>query len=378
MAPRGYSETVAMLSLYLVCTLPLTPIFLLVTRRVVDARLRQADADIAALLLTLARHIGVASLAGVVLAYLGRAALSQWLHVSEPATPPIFAVSVATSALYLLVAAVLFGRLNWPLANTLQVLLAALRIAFSLVLVRPGFEVSGAFAAISVSAVLCLAIGFVGAMRGLPRGGQYRALHLGEVGLAVTVNLAFWFLVQVDTIYVNRALPGVAEQYAAAAALGKMLVYVPVAVGNAMFPLLSGAGDSLAARRVVIRMLTVAGILAAAGLLILAAAPTLILGLTLGPSHLGAARYLLPVSAVMAPFAFVSVFLYDVLARHDRRLNAVFAGTAVSAAAVLLVAPHSLTVLFGTLLGAAAVILISGFVRAGGTRPGAPPGPARP
>ena len=41
MSPTSYSDTVAMLSLYMVCSLPLTPIFLLITRRVVEARARQ-------------------------------------------------------------------------------------------------------------------------------------------------------------------------------------------------------------------------------------------------------------------------------------------------------------------------------------------------
>jgi hypothetical protein len=366
MSPRSYSETVAMLSLYMVCTLPMAPIFLLVTRRVVDARLRGADADTRTLLLALARTIGLASVVGAALVFVARVPLAAWLHVSDPSTPPIFAISVGVSALYLLAVAVLLGRVNWLMANSLPVLLGTTRILFSLLFVRPGFEVSGTFTAITASAVLCLAIGLVAALRGLPTGGQYRPLHVGEVGLAITVNLAFWFLVQIDTLYVNRALPLVSERYAAASALGKMLVYVPVAVGNVLFPLLTAARPGPERRAVIVRMIVLVIVLDAIGYTIMAAAPERLLLLTLGETHVAAMSLLVRVAAVLAPFALASVFMYEALARHDRGLTTIFAVTAAGAAVALAVSPPSLPALFTILLTAAAVTILGGFVRSAG------------
>ena len=365
MSQESYGETVALLSLYMVCTLPLAPVFLLVTQRVVDARLRQQDADIRALLLTLARRTTVIGLLLVLLVLVGRQTIAGWLHVTDPWAPVQFALSVAVSALYLLVVAVLLGRMHWAMANTLPVLLGATRILFSLLFVRPGFEVAGTFAAITVSALLCLLVGALSAMRGLARGGRYHALHVEQVGLAITVNLAFWFLVQVDTIYVNRALPAVAEHgYAAASALGKMLVYVPVAVGNVLFPLLIAAQARGSRRSMLLRMLLLAVVLDGIGLAIIAAAPERLLLLTLGATHLPAASLLVPVAAVLAPFALASVFMYDALARHDRVTTATFAVAAAAAALVLAFAHPSLPGLFTVLLAGAAITVIGGAFRA--------------
>jgi O-antigen/teichoic acid export membrane protein len=362
MSPTSYSDTVAMLSLYMVCSLPLTPIFLLITRRVVEARREQREADVRALLHRLLIRGAVLGAVAVAAAFAVRAPLAAWLRLSEPMAMPMFASSIVLSALHLLVIAVLLGRMDWRAANGLPVIFGASRIALSLVFVRPGFEVAGTFAAITGSAALTLALGLV-AVRGLGRGGRYRPLHLGEVGLAITLNAAFWFLVQVDTIYVNRELPLVAEGgYVAASGLAKMLVYVPLAVGNVMFPLLSAAPTAAARRHVLRRMLMMAAALDVAGLAAIAAAPERILLLTLGPSHIAAAGYLLQVGAVLAPLSLAGMFLYDALARHDRRVSTAFAVAALIAAAVLVLLTPALPGLYAALLSATAIMLVCGAI----------------
>ena len=359
MSPTSYSETVAMLSLYMVCSLPLTPIFLLITRRVVEARREHREPDVRALLHRLLLRGAVLGGVAVGAAFVARAPLAGWLRLSEPMAMPMFALSIVLSALHLLVIAVLLGRMDWRAASGLPVIFGAARIALSLVFVRPGFEVAGTFAAITGSAALTLAIGLVVVTRGLGQGGRYQPLHLGEVGLAITLNAAFWFLVQVDTIYVNRQLPLLAEGgYVAASGLAKMLVYVPLAVGNVMFPLLSAAPTDIARRRVLTRMLMMAAALDVVGLLAIAAAPERILLLTLGPTHIAAAGYLLQVGAVLAPLSLVGMFLYDALARHDRRVSTAFATAAVIAAAILVLVTPALPGLYAALLTASAIMLV--------------------
>jgi O-antigen/teichoic acid export membrane protein len=364
MTTQSYSEMLAMLSLYMISTLPMAPIFLLVTRRVVDARLRRADGDVRALLMTLARYIALVSLVLVALVFIFREPTARWLSISDPRATPLFAASVAVSALYLLVLSILLGREEWVMANTLPVLLGIGRIVLSVIFVRPGFEVGGTFLAITGSAILCLGLGARVALRGLPRGGVYRALHLTEVGMAIAVNLAFWFLVQVDTIYVNKQIPDVAlHGYAAASALGKMLVYIPVAVGNVLFPLLTAARTPAAGRAMLLRMLLIAVVLDAIGFAIIAVSPERLLVLTLGRAYVGAAPLLLPVAAVLAPFAVASIFMYEALARHDRAITALFAGAAVLAAVMLIALQPALHTLFAVLLTGAAIAITGGAIR---------------
>jgi O-antigen/teichoic acid export membrane protein len=369
MSPTSYSDTVAMLSLYMVCSLPLTPIFLLVTRRVAEARRDGRPADIAALVRTLLLRGVAAGVPLLVIAFVARAPLAGWLRLSEPLAIPIFALSIFLSALHLLVVAVLLGRMDWRAANGLPVLFGISRIVLSLVLVRPGFEVAGTFAAITGSAAVTFTLGLAAVTRGLGAGGRYHPLHLGEVALAIVLNAAFWFLVQVDTIYVNRALPLTAEAgFVAASGLAKMLVYVPMAVGNVMFPLLSAAPDPATRRRMLGRMLLMAAGIAILGLLVMAAAPEPILLLTLGRSHVAAADYLLQVGLVLAPLSLVGMFLYDALARHDRVVTAGFAAAAAMTATALVVMTPSVAGLYAALLAPSAVALVCGAIRAWGAR----------
>jgi len=94
------------------------------------------------------------------------------------------------------------------------------------------------------------------------------------------------------------------------------------------------------------------------GLLAIAAAPERILLLTLGPAHIAAAGYLLQVGAVLAPPSMNGMFLYDALARHDRRVSTAFAAAAVIAAAVLVLVTPALPGLYAALLTASAIMLV--------------------
>jgi hypothetical protein len=200
--------------------------------------------------------------------------------------------------------------------------------------------------------------------RGLPRGGVYRALHVAEVGMAISVNLAFWFLVQVDTIYVNKQLPDVAlHGYAAASALGKMLVYIPVAVGHVLFPLLIATRTPAAGRRMLLRMLLVTVALDAIGFAIIVVSPQRLLLLTLGETYIAAVPLLLPVAAVLAPFAVASVFMYDALSRHDRVITAIFASAAAVTAVALITIQPALRTLFAVLATGAVIAIAGGALR---------------
>ena len=368
MSPASYADTLAMLSLYMLFSLPLSPILLLVTRRVVQAHQQQDEGGVRALLWTLGRRGALLGAGLVLLVFLLRAPLARLLGIGEPLALPLLALSVVLSALYLLTVAVLLGRLNWRVANGLPVLFGVTRIGLSLLLVAPGFEVGATFAAITASALVCLAIGLRAALHGLPHGGRHQPLHLAEVATAVAINAAFWFVVQIDTIYVNRQLPGLAAQgYVAASGLAKMLVYIPLGVGNILFPLLMSATSDRARRRVLLRMMAVAVALDVAGLLVIAAAPDQILRLTLGPSHAGAADFLLAAGLVMAPLSLGGMVLYDALARHDRLLTSVFVVTALVVAAALASVTPGLPLLFTTLALASAGLVTAGVVR--GLRP---------
>jgi O-antigen/teichoic acid export membrane protein len=361
MAPESYGEVLSLLAIFMVLSVPLVPVLVVVTRQVVEATRDGRTGDVRAILAghTWRAAVAGAALAGLVLVW--RAPLAALLRLSEPAALPWLALSVLANALYLVSHAVLLGRLKWPAATTLPVLLGASRLLFSLLFLAWDYGIAGVFLGLACSTALCWAFAYVLAWQSLPGGGTYRPLKLAEVAEALALTAAFWLLVQVDLVYVNRALPDMAALgYAAASTLARMLVYVPSTVVHLMFPLLVAAPDQHARRRVVIRMTMIVAALAAVGLAGLSLVPSFVLDLTYPPEYAAAARLLPRVGAVLAPLAFVNVVVYAALARRSSGVTRLLGAIALATLVLLMTLPPSLATLFGVLLGASAVSLGAG------------------
>ena len=295
---------------------------------------------------------------------LARQPLARALALGAQAALPLFAVSVATNLFFLIAHAGLLGLLHWRAAAMLPVALGVARLAFSLIFVSAGYGVAGVFAAIAVSNGICFLLAWWLAVRGLPRGGIYRPLQGGEVGLAAALNAAFWFLVHVDTVYVNRELPALAASgYAAAATLARPVVYFPNAVNQMLFPFLASASAARTRRVVLGRMLAAAVIVVLAALAATLVAPGLILRATFGTAYLGVSGILATLAAVLAPYSLMNIVLYDALARHDRALARVFVAVAAVAGLQLVLTTPPLRGLFAILVGSASAAIVAGLWR---------------
>jgi O-antigen/teichoic acid export membrane protein len=365
MAPAPYAEALVLLAVFMVLAAPLIPILLVVTTRVVDLRREGREGDAGALLGRLSVGTLAAGLAFVACVVLGQEGLATLLNVSEPGALPLLATALVANALFLIGHAVLLGELRWAAASSLPVALAATRLAFSLLFLAAGFGIQGVFLGLAASTVCVAALAQLLARRPLPRGGRYPGLPLRHVALAVVLTAAFWFLVHVDLLYVNRLLPQLVSQgYGAASTLGRMLVLVPFSVLHLMFPFLAGARNGADRRRVLARMTATALALGATGVLGLTLAPALVLALTYPPEYASAAPLLLPVSAMLAPYGVMAVLLYAALANNDRPAAVLFGVAAAAVSLLLAVLPPSLTTLAATLGSTAGIVLAAGALRA--------------
>lgn len=358
MLPASFSETQSLLGLYMMLSMPAVPVLLLITRRIVQdhqqAVLAGTEPATYVLVHALLWRITVGGGALCAAALILRAPVATALGVSMPAAVPWFALAVVTNLVFLVAHAALLGLFRWRAAVGLPVVLGAARLVCSYLFVIAGYGVAGVFAAIVASNAVCFVVAYALSMPGLPRAGRYTPLRLDEVGLAAILNAAFWFLVHVDTVYVNAHLPLAASAgYAAAATLARPVVYFPNAVNQMLFPFLTAAASPAIRRRVLAQMTAAAIALGAAALIAFAVAPRLILGLTFGPAYFEAAPLLPRLGAVLVPFALMNVVLYDALARHDRPMGIVFAAVALAVAAGLAVAQPALPGLFAMLIAGA-------------------------
>jgi len=383
MTPASYSETQSLLGLYMMLSMPAVPLLLLITRRIVREsasadglrrdRFRERperserserSGETYALLHGLSVRTAWAGLAVLVITLLARQPLARALALGAPAALPLLAASVATNLLFLIAHAGLLGLLHWRAAAVLPVTLGVARLAFSLLFVGAGYGVTGVFAAIAASNAVCFLLAWCLAIRGLPREGIYRPLQVDEVGLAAALNAAFWFLVHVDTVYVNRELPALATSgYAAAATLARPVVYFPNAVNQMLFPFLASATTARVRRVVLGRMLAAAAIVVLAALAVTVAVPGLILEATFGKAYLGVSGILATLAAVLAPYSLMNIVLYDALARHDRALGRVFVAVAATAGLLVVLTTPPLGGLFAILAGSAIAAIAAGLWR---------------
>lgn len=373
LSPARYAEALSLLAIFMLLAVPLVPVLLLVTREAVDARLGGRTGDIRALLAGLTTRLGLGGSVAVGAVFFAREPLAGILRISEPLAIPLLAAAVVANGLYLVAHSVLLAERRWSAVNGLPVLLGASRLVLSLVFLAGGYGVTGMLLGLAASTACCAGLGVWLARRALPPGGRYRRIPLRDVCLALTINFAFWFLVQLDLVYVNRFLPALAAAgYGAASTLGRLLVYVPSTVVHLMYPYLVAARDRAARRHVVIRMLTAAFLLGGTGLAGLVLLPTLVLQFTYPAEYAGAAGLLPIVGTMLAPFALVNVFVYVALADSDRTIAALVIATAAAAGVALVSTSPALEPLAATLI-AAAVTIVAG----GGLRLWAAPGPAR-
>ena len=360
MSPESYSETLSLLSVYMMVLMPATPFLLVVTRRVAEERARGNGAGVHALLRGLTVRIGVVGGGALVVAWVAREPLAAWLSVSASALP-LFVLGVVTSLLCSVAQAALLGLFRWRAALGLPVILGIARLTLSILFVWAYDAATGMFVAIALSTSVCFAGAYVLTVRELPAATTYRPLGLGEIAMAASINGAFWFLVHVDTVYVNRELPQLVDQgYAAAAVLARPIVYFSAGVNQALFPFLAVAATRETRRHVLTRMFATAALLSIVGLVALWASPEWLLALTFGPAYVEAARLLPAVGSMLAPLSLVNVFLYDALARQDAVVARSFIVIAVTAGAVLALVTPMLGGLIGVLAGSAAVAIVIG------------------
>jgi O-antigen/teichoic acid export membrane protein len=290
--------------------------------------------------------------------------LARALALTDPNGLPLLALAVVTSLLYLIAHATLLGRLRWRAAVALPVALGVTRLAFSVLFVYAGYGAAGVCAGIAVSTFGCFLIAYVIAASGLPPSGRYRPLHIEEVGLAGAASAAFWFLVHVDTVYVNGQLPAIAKAgYAAASTLARPLVYFPAAVNQVLFPFLAAATTGRARRTLLAQMLMAAAAIDVVALVALEVAPRLILETTFGTAYGDASGTLTMIALVLAPYSLVNIVFFDTLARNDRALTWAIVAVAAAAGLLLLTVPPSLGGLFAILVCASLAVVATGIGR---------------
>lgn len=323
LGPADYSIMSALMGVYVVVSIPVTVISTVVAKSVSGRLAQGKESEIGGVIWQAWKQIVLYG-GGIVLLLL---MLSPWLSrfLQIDAVRPVIAmISIILPALALFAArGCLQGlqRFGALAANT--VLEATLRLGSGIALVSLKLEASGGLLALTCSCLGAMGVAIWSLLPYLRR----RAASKQETGMAryffltLAGYLAFAVLTNTDMILVRHFFPPqAAGEYAAAATLGKIALFLPAPMATVMFP-------KTALRNAQRQETTSVLSKSAAVTLILCAIPVIgmfilpqhLVGWSYGQAYIGGAGLLGIYGASMAGYALVSLLLQYFLSVDDMR-----------------------------------------------------------
>ena len=243
--------------------------------------------------------------------------------------------------------------------------LAIGRFVLGTVLVLLGASVAGAIGAISVATAFAFALAYpsVRARLGAHERVGPPARELVAYGLPTTLGLAAWtLLTNLDIVFVKAAETSTeAGYYGAAATIGKIALFLPLALGLVIFPKAAARHVAGIDSRILMRR-TGQAVIVASAVLVLGCA---VLGgpaldLMFGEGYSPAQRLLVPVVAAMCCFALTNVMLFYYLSVHRMRFAwMLFGAVVVQIAALAFTASDPLAVAYVQLGVGLAIVVVN-------------------
>ena len=226
-----------------------------------------------------------------------------------------------------------------------------------------GFRATGLVAGIVLTSTI---VAFVGLMLSRDAGSIDVRVVDPDVRRALAAYTMLWFILGADVLFARAFFDETdAGVYAAAAVLGKAVLWVPVLIGQLIFPRLahrSKGGESVAAlayRSVVVVVLVVGA--AVAGLFVLGETMFEVL---YGERYAASSEIAWKIGLAMAPMALVNLLIQHFLARQQNRFLAWMAAVLVVESLTLYVGPKTPD-FYVIVLGSSGVIVLLLMVPAG-------------
>jgi O-antigen/teichoic acid export membrane protein len=369
----GYGALAALINLTVILLVPGTALQVVAARLGTLGRLGR-NGELAATLDRWTRHILLGLALVAMVSVTARAPLAALVNVDEQWAAAAVPVS---AALWLLISVqrglLQATRAYRPVAYSL-VLEGVGRLGGGLLLVAVGLEVTGAFLGLLI-AYACIAVALHQSLRarlGPPARGV-RQHPLTELVRQAAIPIAGLVLVaalqNVDVIMARHSLDSTtAGVYAATTVAAKFIVWVAVGIGLWVLPEATRrAAAGLDPRRVLVRALTLIGVLSVPALVAFAAFPSALLKIAFGSEYQAGDAVLLPLGVAFALLACTYVAVQFLLGLHRRTFVAVLGLVALAEPVLLYHADtlhtFAIRVLAIQAVGAVAIVGMSAIVR---------------
>lgn len=347
MAPSTYGVLNTLLSAMVIFSVPLAAAQMAVSRRMAATQARAAFGEARTQFASALKFSGIAAFAIAIFWFAFSQPLGTLFPSADSVSVLMLGLTIAVGCLPPVVLGATQGLQKFTLFAVSSGLQGPLKLAFGVSALLLGFGLAGVMSGLVLASILVFALTLAAVRRTL---SAYAPLPSEDShtmsGLAAMLlgNLGFTILTQADMMFMAHTLS--AEEtgrYAAAAILGKAVMYLPGSIVLAMFPMVSAAQASRTSTLpLLFKALAISTALAGSAAFCFAAAPELILRLLFGERYVPAAATLRWFGFAMLPFAAGLVLLQYCLARGA--LTPGLISTAVAASFVIV----QLTIARGT------------------------------
>lgn len=366
LGPADYAALAAVLSVFATVAAPTGAAQAILADYVARFRALGHQQRVSGLCRTALLWLGLLSVPVALVVALLASPLAAFLKLDS--TLPILALATATLTTLLnpALTGIFQGLQRFWLLGILLLVSAMVRFGSGVALAALGWGAAGGIAASTLAGLVSIGVGLLVLRPILSARGEPPRLPLAELGRyggsVLVQGFLFSTFLGLDVVLVKHYFaPEAAGYYAAAATVGKMVFFLPGAVGTVMFPrvsaaLAAGGSGASVLRKSVLVTVALCGSLS----LVLFLVPGLVTQTLFGPAYAPTAQLVGGYSLVMMLLAVVNLLmLYHLSAHRSRFMLLLGAGLLLEALGIALWHAQLSHVLVWVGVSAAAVIAAS-------------------
>jgi len=340
LGPVQYGVLSGLLSLMSVLGVPVATLLMVVAAKSAEYKARNDASALSGLFSSVTAGVLKAGAVGLVLFLVFSPAIKNYLNAPELLPVVLLGLAAFAALPGPVNTAMLQGVQDYKWLGVSMTLSGPARLAFSALPVLAGLGVSGAVGGLILTGTFGWLITYLPlrahiAAQAAARGGH---LTFSRVLPVFVANLSFTIMTQADIVMVNRYFQaGEAGIYAAAAILGRAVMYIPGSIVLAMFPMVSESRAlNKSGGHLLVKSLFATAFFSGGGAALFYFMPEWTMGTFFGAGYLPAAPLLKYFGLAMLPMAFLLVFMNYFVARE----KTVFAYIMAACAAAEIAAMH--------------------------------------
>ena len=343
LGPTIYGQVAFLIAVYAVGTAPAL-ILIVVLARYTATLAARGDAGVRSLLARTVRLIAIPCLLAVLVTTLFARPVAAFEHLGSTIPVLILGFSIALVWQVAIPRGILQGLQRFPALSLNLSLELIVRTTFVFVLLKAGYAVSGAMAAVFTGLAVCFLLGLYSLRDHFRRTGTRVRLRV-MAGFSITAAagiIGVQILYNQDVILAEHYLSGHdGGIYGGLNKIGTILFFLTLSVSQVLFPrVVEAVAKEQHPGRI---LLSSAGILCALGggaLVVFAVVPGLVVGILFGPGFRDAIPYVFAVGVIGLALSLDNLLVQFFMAVHDRVFVPILAAGCVTEA-VLIILFHS-------------------------------------